>query len=486
MTTRRVFTPWKYQSLIIEHEQEIERSNVWAGMGLGKTGSTLTALESLYHFGIETMPTLVCAPLRVAQSTWPDECEKWEHLSGMEVVPILGDAGRRAMQLRRDAPVFSINYENLPWLIDWFKHNPRPWPFGTVVADESTKLKSTRVSNQRSTKGKEFVKKSGGSVRGRALAEVAHTKVHRWVNLTGTPSPNGLQDLWGQQWFVDGGQRLGRSYSAFEERWFQSVPNGSGYHQTRPLPHAQPQIQEALADCTISLDPADWFDLDDPIVRPVYVELPAAARRLYRDMERQMFMEIDDSPIEAMNAASKTMKCLQLANGAVYKQEDDGRDTAPWHEVHDLKLQALEEIVEEAAGMPVLVAYHFKSDLARLQRAFPRGRQLDHNPQTIRDWNAGKIPVMFAHPASAGHGLNLQDGGNILAIFGHWWNLEEYMQIVERIGPVRQLQAGHRRPVFIYPIIARDTIDEDVVERRETKRAVQDILLDAMKRRAAR
>lgn len=199
-----------------------------------------------------------------------------------------------------------------------------------------------------------------------------------------------------------------------------------------------------------------------------------------------MFMEIDDSPIEAMNAASKTMKCLQLANGTVYKQEDDGRDTAPWHEVHDLKLQALEEIVEEAAGMPVLVAYHFKSDLARLQRAFPRGRQLDHNPQTIRDWNAGKIPVMFAHPASAGHGLNLQDGGNILAIFGHWWNLEEYMQIVERIGPVRQLQAGHRRPVFIYPIIARDTIDEDVVERRETKRAVQDILLDAMKRRAGR
>lgn len=484
MTTRRVFTPWEYQGLIIEHEQEIERSNVWAGMGLGKTGSTLTALESLYHFGIETMPTLVCAPLRVAQSTWPDECEKWEHLSGMEVVPILGDPARRAMQLRRDAPVFSINYENIPWLIDWFKHNPRPWPFGTVVADESTKLKSTRVSNQRSTKDKEFVKKSGGSVRGRALAEVAHTKVRRWVNLTGTPSPNGLQDLWGQQWFVDGGQRLGRSYSAFEERWFQSVPGGNGYHQTRPLPHAQQQIQEALADCTISLDPADWFDLDDPIVRPIYVELPAAARRLYRDMERQMFMEIDDSPIEALNAASKTMKCLQLANGAVYKQEDDGRDTAPWHEVHDLKLQALEEIVEEAAGMPVLVAYHFKSDLARLQRAFPRGRQLDQNPQTIRDWNAGKIPVMFAHPASAGHGLNLQDGGNILVVFGHWWNLEEYMQIVERIGPVRQLQAGHRRPVFIYPIIARDTIDEDVVERRETKRAVQDILLDAMKRRA--
>jgi hypothetical protein len=259
------------------------------------------------------------------------------------------------------------------------------------VAVESTQLKSTRVSNQRGTKGKEFVKKSGGSVRGRALAEVAQTKVHRWVNLTGTPSPNGLQDLWGQQWFVDGGQRLGRSYSAFEERWFQSVPGGNGYHQTRPLPHAQPQIQEALADCTISLDPADWFDLDDPIVRPVYVELPVAARRLYRDMERQMLTEIDDSPIEAMNAASKTMKCLQLANGAVDKQEDDGHDTAPWHEVHDLKLQALEEIVEEATGMPVLVADHFKSDLARLQRAFPRGHQLT----TARRRSATGTPARF-------------------------------------------------------------------------------------------
>jgi SNF2 family DNA or RNA helicase len=179
-----------------------------------------------------------------------------------------------------------------------------------------------------------------------------------------------------------------------------------------------------------------------------------------------------------MNAAARTMKCLQLANGAAYVD-----DAGNWKDVHDEKLKALEDIVEEAAGMPVLVAYHFKSDLARLQHAFPKGRQLDSNPQTIKDWNAGKIPVMFAHPASAGHGLNLQDGGNILAVFGHWWNLEEYQQIIERIGPVRQLQAGHKRPMFIYHIIARDTIDEDVMLRRETKREVQDILLEAMKRK---
>ena len=169
---------------------------------------------------------------------------------------------------------------------------------------------------------------------------------------------------------------------------------------------------------------------------------------------------------------------MEPANAAIYTDEDGS-----WAEVHDAKLQALEDVIEEAAGMPVLVAYHFKSDLARLQRAFPKGRHLDKNPQTIRDWNAGKIPVLFAHPASAGHGLNLQDGGNILAFFGHNWNLEEYLQIVERIGPTRQAQAGHDRPVFIYNIVANDTIDELVIARRESKREVQDLLLEAMKRK---
>lgn len=484
---RRVFQPHEYQGLIIEHESNVERSNVWAGMGLGKTVSTLTALEQLYHFGFETMPTLVMAPTRVAKFTWPEECEKWEHLRGMEVVPILGNPAQRAMALRRDAPVFTINYENLPWLIDWFKHNPRPWPFGIGVADESTKLKSTRISNQTSKKGKEFLRAgSGGSVRGRALAQVAHTKIHRWVNLTGTPSPNGLKDLWGQQWFVDAGKRLGRSYTSFEDRWFQSLPGDRGYHDVRPMPHAQEQIQAALRDCTISLDPADWFNLQEPIVRPVFVDLPARARALYRDMERKMFMEIDGNAIEAVNAASRTMKCLQLANGAIYKQEDDGLDMAPWADVHDEKLQALEDIVEEAAGMPVLVAYHFKSDRARIMKAFKGAIDLSTD-EGLRAAKRGQGRLWLAHPASLGHGVDgLQEHSNIIAFFGHWWNLEEFQQIIERVGPVRQMQAGFSRPVFIYHILARDTIDEDVMERRETKRAVQDILLDAMKRRGVR
>lgn len=479
--TRQIYKPHDYQQIIGEHLAEHERAAVFAGMGMGKTSSALSHLESLYSLGIESEPTLVIAPLRVAQSTWPDEARKWEHLSGIDVVPIIGNAAQRAMALRQDAPIFTINYENLPWLVDWFKHNPRPWPFGSVVADESTKLKSTRISTQISKKGNEFDKKTGGSVRGRALAEVAHKKVRRWVNLTGTPAPNGLKDLWGQTWFLDGGHRLGRNFTSFQNRWFHAVKNSDdGYLQIKPLDHAQDEIQAKLRDICLSLNAADYFDLKLPIIRTIYVDLPAAARRLYADMEKRMFMEIGEHEIEALNAASRTIKCLQIANGAAYVD-----DSGNWKEVHDAKLQALEDVIEEAAGMPVLVAYHFKSDLARLTKAFPKSRVLDSSPQTIRDWNAGKIPVLLAHPASAGHGLNLQDGGNIIAFFGHWWNLEEFQQIIERIGPTRQLQAGYNRPVFIYHIIARDTIDEDVMLRRETKREVQDILLEAMKRKKA-
>ena len=193
-----------------------------------------------------------------------------------------------------------------------------------------------------------------------------------------------------------------------------------------------------------------------------------------------MFIEFENgAQIEALNAASKTIKCLQIANGAIYT--DDTRTT--FTEIHNEKIKALESIVEEAAGMPVLVAYHFKHDLARLQKAFLKGRALDSDPATIRDWNAGKIPILFAHPASAGHGLNLQDGGNILAFFGHWWNLEEYQQIIERIGPARQAQSGYDRPVFIHHIVTKGTMDDVVMLRRDSKREVQDLLLEAMKQR---
>lgn len=451
------FTPRPYQSMIVDHIHAVPRCAVWAGMGLGKTISTYTALDGLFMAG-EDHPVLVIAPLRVARTTWPEEARKWSHLRHVSVMPVVGSEAERRSALRYDASVYAINIDNVEWLVE---HYGERWPFRTVVVDEATKLKSFRLRQ--------------GGKRAAALARIAHTKAQRWIELTGTPSPNGLQDLWGQMWFLDAGVRLGRTYDAFRQRWFQKSFDGYGMN---PLPFAQEQIQDKLRDVCLTIDAADWFDLDAPIINNVFVDLPPKARALYRDMERKMFAEIEGHEVEAFNAAARTIKCLQLANGAAYVDE-----AGNWKEVHDEKTQALESIVEEAQGAPVLVAYHFKSDLARLRAAFPKGRVLDADPQTLRDWNAGRVPVLFAHPASAGHGLNLQDGGNILVYFGHWWNLEERMQILERIGPTRQKQAGYDRPVFVHNIIARDTVDEDVIARVDSKREVQEILLDAMKRR---
>lgn len=462
MKPARTFIPWIYQRLIIRHVVRLKRCAIWAGMGMGKTVSVLTALDLLMLTGDIWRPTLIIAPLRVARTTWPKEVKKWRHLAHLEVQPILGKLPERMRALdNARAHIFTINYENVPWLVDQVGEH---WPFQTIVADESTRLKGFR--------------RNQGTRRARALARVAHGKTDRFIELTGTCAPNGLQDLWGQIWFIDAGRRLSASFTAFTQRWFDRSFDG---FNIIPRSYAQEQIEELLKDVCLSLDPKDYFDLEEPIKRVVEVELPASARKHYREMERDLFTELrhanESHEIEAFNAASKTGKCLQFASGAVYT-EPNGK---AWVEVHDEKIEALRSIIEESAGMPVLVAYHFKSDLARLKKAFPKGRELDQNPKTEDDWNAGKIPVLFAHPKSAGHGLNLQDGGNIIVFFSHDWDLELFDQIRERIGPVRQMQAGHNRPVWEYYIVAKGTMDEVVMLRRDSKRSVQDCLLEAMK-----
>lgn len=456
----RPFTPGPHQTVMIEHMLEHPRGASFAGMGMGKTSSALSALNALQL--LEPGRDLVLAPLRVARSTWPNEAAKWDTLSNLEIVPIVGTEAERTAALKRDGSTYTINYENLPWLIEHLSANKLPWRWSRVVADESTRLKNFRLRN--------------GGQRSAAIARVAHTRVKRWINLTGTPSPNGLLDLWGQSWFLDAGARLGRTYTSFKQRWFSE---DKYTYEIAPALFAREQIEDRLKDICITLDPKDYFDIAEPIVRSVYVDLTGKARRLYDEMEKKMFADLGTHEVEAFTAAAKTMKCLQLANGAAYVEESNEK----WVVTHDEKLEALASIVEEAAGMPVLVAYQFKSDLARILKAFPKARHFDADPKTEREWNAGKIPLMALHPASGGHGVNLQDGGNILAIFGHWWNLEEYMQVIERIGPVRQMQAGHNRPTYVYPIVARDTVDELVMARRESKREVQDLLLEAMKRR---
>jgi len=448
------FKPHPYQEEAMAHLYKVRRAALWMPMGGGKTVTTLTALDALSVVE-DVFPALVLAPLRVARSTWPDEVKKWPHLAHLRVSVITGTPKQRERALAAEADIYCTNYDNLVWLR---KELGDEWPFKTVVSDEFTRLKSFRI-------------RQGGS-RARALGQVAHTHVSRFIGLTGTPAPNGVKDLWGQIWFLDQGERLGRTFSAFEQRWFRKGYDG---YSLVPYEHTQKEVEDKLRDICLTVQ---GLQVDEPITSPVYVELPPMARKVYDAMEKEMFAVLNDEGVEAANAAVRTQKCLQLANGALYV-DDDGN----WEAAHDAKLDALESIIEEANGAPVLVAYNFKHDLERLRGRFRQGRVLDADPDTIRQWNEGRISVLFAHPASAGHGLNLADGGNILAFYGVNWNLEEHMQIIERIGPMRQKQAGYDRPVFVYPILARDTVDDLVMERLTTKKSTQEVLLEALKRR---
>lgn len=449
------FAPHAYQVPAMQWLQDKPRSVLWMPMGGGKTVTTLTALDQLTVLE-DVYPMLVLAPLRVARSTWPEEVQKWGHLRGLTVSPITGSDRERRRAAEALADIYTMNYENLPWLVELFGD---AWPFKTVVADELTRLKGYRTRQ--------------GSKRAAALAKVAHSRVSRFVGLTGTPSPNGLQDLWGQIWFVDRGERLGRSYAAYLDRWFTTGYNG---YDILPRPGAEEEIHARLRDICLTVDA---LPVDEPIHNHIWVDLPPRAAARYKEMEDQLFTELESgAELEAVNGAAKTMKCLQLANGAAYVDENGN-----WEGVHDAKLEALDSVIEEANGAPVLVAYHFKSDLARLKARYPRARVLDKDPATIKAWNKGQIPLLLAHPASAGHGLNLAQGGNILAFFSLNWSLEEHMQIIERIGPMRQKQAGLNRPVTVHYIVARKTVDRLLIERLKTKRKVQDILLEAMKER---
>jgi len=448
------FIPHDYQRSMVEFMSQHDRCAVFAAMGTGKTSSTLLALDNL-SLTEDVYPVLVIAPLRVANSTWPDECIKWTFSEHLKVVPITGTLKQRTVAVKTPANIFTTNYENLPWLTEFYGDD---WPFKTVVADELTRLKSFRTRQ--------------GSKRAKALGRIAHTKIKRFIGLTGTPSPNGLSDLWGQMWFIDRGKRLGSSFSAFEARWFTKGYDG---FSIKPTPNAQREIEELIRDVCLTVT---GLPVDEPIHNVIFVDLPKDARAIYDEMEKQMFAEIEEIGVEALNAAAKTIKCQQIAAGSIITDE-----SGSWSKVHDEKIEALRSVVEEAAGNPVLVAYKFKADLERLKAAFPKGRQLDADPKTIRDWNDGKIELLFAQPISCGHGINLAQGGNILAFFNVDWSLETHMQIIERIGPMRQKQAGIDRPVFIHYILARDTVDEMILDRLKTKKTVQETLLDAMRRR---
>ena len=458
---RKVYTPRAFAPMAMSHMANVERCALWAKPGMGKTSITMTFLDHLHNVWGEDAPTLVLAPLRVARDTWANEASKWQHLVDVSVVPIVGDAKQRAAALRKDAQVYTTNYENLVWLREQFANAGKAWPFRTVVADESTKLKGFRLRQ--------------GGKRAQALAGVAHKDVKRWINLTGTPASNGLEDLWGQTWFLDAGVRLGRTFSAFRDRWFQPVKAGQ-FHQWKQTDWAEEEIHQRLADICLTLDPRDWFDLHDPIVNVVEVELPPTAKIKYREMERELFTMIGAFEVEAMAAAAKYGKCLQMAAGAVFLE-----DGVSWVKVHDEKLDALEELVDATGDDPLLVSYHYTHELARILERFPDALDLskkDHMAKAM----AGKGKLWLGHPASMGHGVDgLQEHCNTVVFFAQDPNLEYHDQILERVGPMRQFQSGKDRPVFLHYLVARGTIDELEMTRRQTKRSVQDALLEYCK-----
>lgn len=459
------FVPREHQVKIANFILENKRCAIWSYMGSGKTTACLDALDVLKIVGCKGK-TLIVSPKTVARDVWPGETRKFDAFRHFKVSVLIGTPDERDRALRSDSDIYSVSFDLLPWL----QAHPDCPNFTTIIVDESSKLRNFRGSFQRHPKTGKVYLRSGGVKRGMALARLAwKSSVERFVELTGTPSPKGVANLWGQIWFLDRGKRLGNSFKAFANRWF--IKDFSGYG-IRPRPGADEEIASRISDLVLIVKPSQ---IDLPVIVDVPVKLPDEARAMYRAAEKAGLLELSkDNVVTAMNVAARMGKCSQIANGAVYDAE------GAWHAVHDEKLEALDRIVEEFDGTPILVAYTYKHDLARLRKSFPQGVALEGKAETIAVWNKGQIPLMFLHPASAGHGNNFQDGGNVIVFFGLDWDLELYQQVIERIGPARQKQSGHDRPVFVYRIVAEGTIDEQKLVILDGRASAQDALREKL------
>lgn len=447
------FDPRPYQSRAVEFLADKPYAALWADMGLGKTVTTLSLLAELLD-RLEVHHTLVVAPKRVALSVWAQEVSKWDHTQGLSVSLIIGSQAQRQQALRTRADIHVINFENLRWLVNELAGK---WPWDHVVVDESSKIKDT------------------STWRFKALWHV-RPAIRRMLQLTGTPASNGLQNIWGQIYMLDKGKRLGRTEKMFQERWF--YPADREGRRLVPKDGALEEITELLSDIVFSLSASDYLDLPPLVRNTIEVKLAPKLMADYRRLERELFLKLsEEQKINAANAAVVAGKCLQFANGAVWLDDEDER---VWKKVHDEKLEALDEILE-SSGEPALVAYQYQHDLERLKRHLPQAVVLDQDPNTIDRWNRGEIPVLLVHPRSAGHGLNLQYGGRTVVFFSLTWSLEDYDQLIERVGPVRQLQAGHPRTVYVHHIVASGTIDDTVMERLQSKASLQDLLRKRMR-----
>lgn len=442
------FVPYPYQEAAIRWVLDHPASGLFLGMGMGKTVVTLTAINELLFDRLEAARVLVIAPLRVARDTWAREAAKWDHLQRLRVSVVLGDARERLAALERPADVYVINRENVPWLCETLFD----WPFDMVVIDELSSFKSVQAK------------------RFKALRKV-RGYIRRIVGLTGTPAPNGLIDLWPQIYLLDRGERLGKTVGAYRARYFTpDRANGHIVYSYRLLPGADEAIQARIADVCMSLRKEDYLSLPGQLYETVEITPPPALLKQYRQFERDRIMEAmdGDGEIVALNAAALTGKLLQFANGAIY--DDNGNS----HLIHNLKLDALEDLIEAANGEPVLVFYAFKHDRDRIMRRVSC-RELVTS-EDIDAWNRKEIPVAIAHPASVGHGLNLQEGGHIIIWFGLTWSLELYQQANERLN-----RPGQTHVCRIYHLVLKGTHDERVLAALERKDTSQRALIDALR-----
>lgn len=436
----------EYQNKSVEFIKQKERCALLLGMGLGKSVSTLTAVSDLVD-GFAVEKVLVIAPLRVANSVWKQETEKWDHLRHMSVSVCTGPEKKRRAALHRNAEVYVINRENVVWLVDHYK---KKWPFDMVVVDESSSFKSP------------------SSKRFKALKRVL-PYTNFMVLLTGTPSPNSLMDLWSQMYLVDFGESLGRTVTGYRQRFFEQ--DFMGYNWAI-RDGASEKIHGLIADKVISMSAEDYLELPERIDLQSKVELPVGVMSKYRQLEKTLLSDLDTGEeIEAVSAAALANKLLQFSNGAAYY--DDKKN---WAEVHSAKLDALADIVDDNPDENILVAYNYKFDLERLKAKFPDAVVLDKEQSTIDAWNRGEIKMLLAHPASAGHGLNLQAGGSMCVWFGLNWSLELYQQFNARLH-----RQGQQNAVRIIHIVAKDTIDERVLMVLNDKDATQASLLKALK-----
>ncbi len=447
------YKPHDYQKYAVRYIIEHPITALFLDCGLGKTSVTLTAINDLLFDYFEIRKVLVIAPIRVAQHSWPDEIRKWEHLQDLIFSVAVGTAEERKAALQKQADIYIINRENVQWLIE---ESGVTLDFDMLIIDELSSFKNHQTK------------------RFKALMK-ARPKVKRIVGLTGTPSSNGLMDLYAEFRLLDMGERLGRFIGQYRLQYFSpDKRNGMVVYSYKPLPGAEDAIYEKISDITISMRATDHLDMPELVNSEYVVQLSDSEKEKYTELKRELILELPDGEITAANSASLSNKLSQIANGAIY---DDNGDTV---NIHDRKLDALEDIIEAANGKPVLVAYWFKHDLERIQHRLKK-LHIPHSTMdksdSIRRWNKGEIPVALIHPASAGHGLNLQSGGSCLVWFGLTWSLELYQQTVARLWR----QGQQSETVVIQHIITKGTVDERIMKALQEKDETQSALLDAVK-----